>query len=111
MSEPNEKKFDRLYALLKEKEQSDPDLAAKLQWAKGAVVPQVFVRTRSHNVRDLYFAMDDEEVFEVSTQVDIEDLGELDDTAFAERIAEMEEIEPVRLMALLAKIQDMRQET
>ena len=111
MSEPNEKKFVRLYALLQEKERTDPDLAAKLQWAKDAAVPNVFLRTLNHDVRDLYFAMSDDEVFEVSTEIDIEDLETLDDAAFAKRITEMEETEPVRLLAALARLREMQQET
>ncbi len=33
MSGPDEKKIEQLYALLHEKEQSDPDVAASLRWA------------------------------------------------------------------------------
>lgn len=33
MSGPDEKKINHLYALLREKEQSDPNMAASLRWA------------------------------------------------------------------------------
>lgn len=104
MSGPEQKKIDRLYALLKEKEQSDPDVAATLRWAKNATVSSLFLSARNPELRDLYAAMTDDELFELATDDDLAALTEMDDATFTRTVADMEATEPIRLAAVLARL-------
>lgn len=108
MSELDKKHINRLYALLKEKEQFNPDAAMTLRWTRNATVPSLFLSARNPELRDLYFAMTDDELFELATDDDFAALTEMDDATFTKAVADTE---PIRLAEVLSRLQDIRQET